>query len=165
MCAPHPPLPLLCFLCLCPPHTHVVSLKHPPTPPSSFHPSLFLCSHCDLELHAARRRTKWLASLLFCVLSLLWVWWWKPTRRTTTNDQTKPENKQTKKHWLASNLQLLNLRPDPYSYIVQAHCRMRIYKRGDKLQFFQRAERADWNSAGVIHLWFSVSRGFPPRFP
>lgn len=54
-----------------PPHTHVVSLKHPPTPPSSFHPSLFLCSHCDLELHAARRRTKWLASLLFCVLSLL----------------------------------------------------------------------------------------------
>lgn len=37
----------------------------PPAPFSSFHPSLFLYSHCDLELHAARRRTKWLASLLF----------------------------------------------------------------------------------------------------
>lgn len=55
----------LCFYHPNPPHTHVVSLKHTPTPLSSFHPSLFLYSHCNLELHAARRRTKWLASLLF----------------------------------------------------------------------------------------------------
>lgn len=162
MCAPRPPLPLLCFLCFCPPpssHTHVTSFKHLlPSPHTSFHPSLFLYSYCDLELHAARRRTKWLASLLLCSLfavTLIMI----PTRTTATNrlPTWKKIKRNKKKRWLASNLQLLSL-------LHQITCILQDLQ-GRKCKF-AKGRRADWNSAGVIHLCFSVSQvsRFPARF-
>lgn len=92
-----PPSPLFPFV-LPPPH-YINSpslypclssefLLLPPSSPPSFHPSLFLYSHCYLDC-MPQRRTKWLASLFLCSLFAVSVMFVPPEGKTI-----KQTNKQ-----------------------------------------------------------------------
>lgn len=90
----------------------------PPSPPpapthilflQNILPHHFLLSSLTFSLLSLRPGTacrtqedKVVSNSSLCVLSLLWVWWWKPTRATATNDQVKL-NRNTKQTLTTKN--------------------------------------------------------------